>query len=86
MINSEKFADSPGFENIQIEQVTTESGDVCHYDLRQIEDSAAEEFATKYCNPPDLYVCNGNQSIQLSEENVANLKEWVKQNEIKRTN
>lgn|GEM_PF-4058484 len=71
-----------GFDKMKILDIPSSSGDDCHTDLQQIENSDSETFATNNCKPPYIYVCNGAKAINVDEVNFKKLKEWIKSSNI----
>jgi hypothetical protein len=77
-----KFA---GFENVTINQEDSDTLDFCHYDICNVEDKKSQNFAKRYCIPPNVYVCQDDQELILDEKTYANLhqiypmssNEWV---------
>jgi hypothetical protein len=53
--------------------------DKCHIDIQNLSDQAREDFANKYCKPPNIFICLEGQEIPINEPEFKNLKVWAKE-------
>jgi hypothetical protein len=53
--------------------------DICHKDLIKISEEKAEEFANKFCKPPNVYICIEGEEKQISPEQFVRLREWARE-------
>lgn len=73
------------FINFQL--ITSEGGivgkngdtDICHKDIVGIPKEKAEEFADKFCKPPNVFVCINGEEQEISQEQFVRLREWAKE-------
>jgi hypothetical protein len=67
------FKKTDGFENLEIFNEKSNSGDTCHKDLRNFTNGAAQNFFRSNFRPPNIFICCANVEIQLTIEQYEDL-------------
>jgi hypothetical protein len=73
---------SEGCENLYFEQQPTETEDKCHYNLFGISEETATSFADKFCVPPNIFICQNNKPVEITQAMIIDLKNWAKQRNL----
>ena len=84
-IDEDELKNFAGFENVIVNQKDSDTLDFCHYDICNVEDKKSQNFAKKYCIPPNVYICQNDKEVILDEETFINLhqiyqtsfNEWI---------
>lgn len=51
----------------------SDSGDLCHYDIRGLSNGKSGNFAKSYFKPPNLYMCCNGNELQITSEQYEDL-------------
>lgn len=62
-----------GENSFEILQETSPTGDICHYNIKGLKEKDCKRFFSKFCRPPNIYLCVEQDCIELSDEEYTNL-------------
>lgn len=66
-------------DRVYMENTPSDTGDPCHYNIRGLSDNKASSFKKSYCIPPSLFLCVGDDTVQLTNEQYESLPVLLQQ-------
>lgn len=75
VINFEDILSTYPDNNIRLEQSTSITGDLCHYNIIGLQDNKAKRYFTS--NPTGFYYCCPNDTISLSTTDIENITDFT---------
>jgi hypothetical protein len=64
-------------DSFDIESEPSKTGDDCHRNIIGIPDGRAQSWSKSNCKPPHVFLCSGDECIQLTKDQFESLHEML---------